>query len=113
MEAVAEAQSKTQISRAAHLIPHMFTKESAKQAQRNAMLARAANKAQLARLAENVIDPKAILADEVRNIRAKLRKARDPGDIKTLWSVLKDMLKASEPDPKPEPSQTGPIKPLV
>ena len=97
-----------------HLIKYRWTPERARAAQRNAMASRAINKAKLAALSQNVIDPNAIIAAEVRNIRAKLARARDPGAIKTLWSVLKDMLKASEPDqPKPEPSQTGPIKPLV
>ena len=108
------AQPKPHTGRADHLRPFMWNQDRAREAQRKAQAVIAERKANEARLAAGIIDSKAILADEIKDIRAKMRRARDPGAIKTLWSVLKDMLKASEPDqPKPEPSQTGPIKPLV
>ena len=96
---------------------YQWTPDRARELQKKGYEVRLRNKAIRDQERLNSVDPGTIIRGQIKVVKAKLDSPRTTAsDRKILVSVLKDLFAMLKPDPKPakpEPSQTGPIKPLV
>ena len=99
------------------LVKYRITPERSKALRPLAVAARIKNKALRAVLAQGCQDPEAIRLEQVKAVRAKLkRKGITAAEYAGWMRNLRDLgglPPRKEDRSKPEPSQTGPIKPLV